>query len=256
MKNKKSIYFRKTFRRQNTLLEMILTLSMSLCSYPRLIIEVFIRKNFGERYFNLASAITVGIVLFIIPLLSLPGRSAETWIDVLKTNFLWYAYLAAFAFFSRKRWIEVRRNPSVFDFGTYSLSAGEGYNFFFTLKPGDVPATPRSVEIFWEPILFFISGIALLAMGQSLGLLLTVSSIIYSLSYMAMYKMGDDFIMDLIDNKIMADMTRNIIVLNHGPEKTKGARFYGRKPQDPALREIIANEMIEDDDDEAPLTAA
>ena len=53
----KETYFRTMFKRQNVVKNFIISLFESSTSFGRLIIEVFIRKNMGRRYFKLSGAI-------------------------------------------------------------------------------------------------------------------------------------------------------------------------------------------------------
>ena len=65
---KKNLYFRSVFRRKNVIKEAILDLFLSTCSVPRLLLEVFIRTNMGERYFSFSTAIIATTVLAILPI--------------------------------------------------------------------------------------------------------------------------------------------------------------------------------------------
>lgn len=243
---KTSIFYHATFQRINRLKNFILNYAYMLCSYPRLIIEVFIRKNFGERYFNLSSAITAIVVMAYLPFHLDPHRDySEVWFKILKENFLWYAYLAGFIYCSWLRWQEVRRNPSVFDFARFSESPGEINPIFSIMtKPGATPNL-RLIEIVLEPLPFFIGGIILTQLGQSLGTLLTVCSIFYSLSYWQAYRIGDNMIMDLIDEVIFAEELENIMVFKQPSSKTRGVRFHAELPSDLLLSQKLVDNSWE-----------
>jgi len=60
---KKNLYFRHHYARKNDLMEFCHELFFKLSSYPRMIAEVTLRKNFGRRYFSLAMAFTIGAIL-------------------------------------------------------------------------------------------------------------------------------------------------------------------------------------------------
>ncbi|CAG5011145.1 hypothetical protein DYBT9275_04891 [Dyadobacter sp. CECT 9275] len=57
---KTNLYYRAVFRRQSMLNEFVMDFFLYFCSYPRLMLEVFVRKNFGERYFSFFSALMIG----------------------------------------------------------------------------------------------------------------------------------------------------------------------------------------------------
>src|SRR5580698_10190152 len=77
---KKNLYYRDTLRRENMLKVFILSLFSLFASYPRLLLEVFIRKNFGARYFKLSSALTVAFLLAFVPYLWV--KIATVWFRV------------------------------------------------------------------------------------------------------------------------------------------------------------------------------
>ena len=54
----KNLYYRTVFMRVNSIKEIILGFFLAIASYPRMLLEVFTRKNMGERYFSLATAYT------------------------------------------------------------------------------------------------------------------------------------------------------------------------------------------------------
>src|SRR6056297_2426434 len=55
-------YFRKVYRRFSIKL-ILLSFFYQISSWPRLVIEVFIRKNMGERYFSIGQSIIVFLIL-------------------------------------------------------------------------------------------------------------------------------------------------------------------------------------------------
>lgn len=254
---KKNLYYRTVFRRKNIVKEFLSDVFFTGASYPRLLLEVFIRKNFGERYFSFASVITVSVVLAIFPagvkqIMSLMsgygsyggygggGSSSDFW----SKYATWYLFLIAFVYYGFKRRQEVKRNPSVFDFERFSLHTGDLHPSLSNLQIFG-SATPRQVEIIYEPGLFFIIGIVLILMGQKLGALLLLSSICYSLSYWGAYRRGDEFIMDKIDEMILNEEMENAFVHDMSTDKTRGVRFYAKKPNGEELRRKVSEAIIE-----------
>ena len=55
-------------RRDNIILTALVGLGFALAKYPSIIIEVFYRKKFGERYFTLASSVFIFLLLLLISL--------------------------------------------------------------------------------------------------------------------------------------------------------------------------------------------
>lgn len=247
---KKNLYYRTVFKRSNALKEGLLAFFLAFCSWPRLLLEVFIRKNFGERYFSFAAAMTIGGILALLPLIYLETmscvfRSSEgmTFIGHFAT---WYIYLAAFLYMCFQRREEIKHLPSVFDFGRFSLSTGEIHPWFLGLRFNGEPATIRTIEIWLEPIPFALGGFGLWASGQPIGFIILVSSIFYSLSYAGAYHQGDHFIMDKIDEMICNEELVNAFVEGRESSETRGVSFYGRRPADLETRRRLAETFVEE----------
>lgn len=249
---KKNLYYKEVFQRRSLTMEWLLDLFLSFASWPRMLLEVFIRKNFGERYFSALSAIYILIVFSIIPFLTggwSLGFGGRSFMDVIVDNIFWYLYLATFIGMCIVRGREIQRLPSVFDFGRFSMSAGQILPFFYTIKLGGKRADTRIIETLLEPALFFVIGILFCLIGQSVGVLLLVSSIMYSLSYVAAYHKGDNFIMDKIDMIICNEELVSAFVDDLDTSKTRGVHYYGRKPADPETRRQLAKGFIEEKED-------
>ncbi|MFD1000203.1 hypothetical protein ACFQ21_12850 [Ohtaekwangia kribbensis] len=223
-----------------------------MSSYPRLLLEVFIRKNFGERYFSFSKAILLSIILVIVPLLLSGGLFFFSRNSHLVTGtFLmfyvtWYIFVAAFLYFSIIRWKEVKRNPSVFDFEKFSLYTGDIDPRFYNFKIKGVTPTPRTVETIYEPAIFLIAGIVCFLFAQPIGLLLISCSILYHFSYKGAYRLGDEFVMDKMDEMILNEEMFDSFVEGKDSSETRGVRFYGRRPADENVRTKIVSSFTEE----------
>ena len=245
---KKNLYYQIMYRRGNFIKEFILGLFMGISSWLRLLLEVFIRKNMGERYFSFSSSIIVAVLLALLPF-----QIAEVhrffsgdfsfW-QVIGRNILWYLYLIAFLYHADLRRREVKRLPSVFDFARFSLSTGNIHPQFYNFSIDGTTPSVRTIETLLEPAFFFIIGLLLAIIGQSLGILLIVCSIIYSLSYVAAYHLGDNFVMDTIDEMICNEELVAAFVEGRDPSQTRGFNPYGRKPSDPEMRRRVVDDMM------------
>lgn len=236
---KKNLYFHSVMSRRNVIKDVIFKFFLGICSWPRLVLEVpFLRKNMGERYFTLASAISVGVLLIVIPFVGNIGRYSPSVFDIITDNWLWYGFVAAFGYFSCLRYKEVKRQPSVFDFERYSLSEGEMLPWFNNLG-----FQLRFTEIFIEPLAGVVPGILLLLFGQSLlGGMLTACGIIYSISKAGAWYQGDHFVMDKIDEMICNEELRKSLVDNEEP--ARGTTFRSKFPDKQELREQLAGAII------------
>lgn len=252
---KKSIYFRTVFQRKNIIKDFLLRLFLSIASYPRMVLEVFIRRNFGERYFSFATAITIFVILLILPAIfsdfQFNSYRFEGW-EMINDNKLWYIFACSFLYVSYQRRLEIKRLPSVFDFERFTLYAGLLHPVLLDTLFKKRSFTIREIEIFIEPLFFLIIGIFFGLIGQvSLSILIISCSIIYSLSYSAQYYFGDQFIMDKIDEMIASEEMVNSFVYDVDPSKTRGFYAFGRKPASEEKRQNLYDNYMSDDDDDA-----
>lgn len=252
---KKNLYYRTIFGRGNRLKESILLFFYAFGSWPRLLLEVFTRKNFGERYFSFMSACMLMAFLAFCPLVVegaihlfiYRGFNTRFHIDSFLLNYItWYLFLWGFLYMCLKRDEEIKRLPSVFDFARFSLSTGEINPQILAFKWRGKSVDIRTIETLVEPALFFFIGLFLSVWGQRLGALLIVCSISYSLSYMAAYMLGDHFIMDKIDEMICSEEMVASFVEGRNPSETRGVPFYGRRPTDPETRRKLADMFMTD----------
>ncbi|UAY53184.1 hypothetical protein [Ferruginibacter albus] len=241
----KEMFYRHRFGRKNLLMGYLLTFFLMLSSYPRLLLEVFIRKDFGERYFKMISAITVAFILFAIPAKFAAKMYRHDGLSTALFHYgTWYLFIVYFLFVSYGHHQKIKRNPSVFDFAKFSVYSGTLNPKFYepVLGSRQMKFNRRQVETIVEPALFFLIGIALWIMQQKLGILLVVSSIIYSLGYAAEYVAGDNYIMNMIDQKIFNQRLERNFVFDE--EMTDCENFRGRKPSSENLRRQLLSSMM------------
>lgn len=246
---KKSLYYRIILRRNNGV-GVLLMMFFAVSSIPRLLLEVFIRKDFGERYFSFSLAIIVTIVLAGWPLM--PSGFGHYYMGKADNSLVpyitWYIYLAAFLYFCVKHQRDLRRNPSVFDFGKFSLYSGKISPGFYNIQFPDRKTDIRRIECLLEPGLFFVAGFFLYMFGQALGSLLMACGIIYSLGYVAAYAVGDNFIMDQIDQIILGEEMEKVFMDDADESETRGIRDHSRKPENRELRRRVFEHMTKEDD--------
>jgi hypothetical protein len=245
-------YFHAVFRRNNVIKTFILDSALKIASYPRLIIEVFIRRNFGRRYFKLSSVITVTFLLFFVPFLmqAILSFSASYNYEYQRQVFwqyhrLYYFFIPVFLGFGIYRWFEMKRNKSRNDFNSFSLYTGDRLLLFDNLIVTNKRITDRLVDTIIEPAPFVIVGIILMLFNQRLGDMLFISGLLYGLSYAAQYKIGDDFIMDKTDEIILNEEMENVFVNDQKPDKSRGVRFYTTKPDSKSLRRKLVSTFAE-----------
>lgn len=250
---KKNLYYRTVFRRHNVIKEAFLGFFLAFCSWPRLVLEVFLRRNLGERYFSFSSAIIIAVLMAIVPLLT-SAFLERVGHPLSQTAFLgyyttWYGFIVAFLYQSYQRNEEIKRLPSVYDFERFSLSTGWIHPWFMNLEFLGKKGDERQIATLLEPGFCFAIGLGLSLLSQPVGSILTFCSIFYSISYLAAYHNGDHFVMDKIDEMIANEELVNSFVEGRTPDETRGFSFYGRKPADPDLRRQLVDTFMVDEDD-------
>lgn len=207
----------------------------------------------------MASAITVAVITFLLPIFkNLPllfmNSGMRSYIPISSpwayykdlNGIIWLAFVIAFVVLCIRRREEQKREPSVFDFKKYSLYSGDLNPFFSTAfgKSWNV----RKIETLLEPGLFFCAGLILSFLGFGLGILLIVSSIFYSLGYVASYYEGDNWVMDKIDKIILSEDMHDVFV--KGRQKSdRGVRFDWLKPNSEGNREALFNSVTGAEDE-------
>lgn len=251
--------------RANLLKGYIMNLLTFFYGPHRLLLEVFIRKNFGERYFKFSSAITVAIFLSLLPFLITTmqktshahhifsgglGLGSEAtayepnWIAFIS----WYIFIALFLYVSVKHWRAQRPSKSRFDFSKYSLYDGDLDERFFQWKFSFIETNVRTVECFFEPAPFFISGLFLVLIGQYLGYLLIISSTVYALSYINAYEQGDNYMLGILDQRILDEEFERVFVEGIEGKDARGINFRATVPGDKESRKQLLPYLTGQDD--------
>lgn len=238
-------YFATVVKRTNAVKVAFLTIFLVIGSWPSALLEVFTRKNFGERHFSLALNLFLACLLAAFPFIT--GRYFSSIGDIISDNFTWFACIIAFLIFSFKREIEIKRNAGTYDFDVYSLSSGEINPWFYQLRPFGIKANTRHICLYYEPGLFFLVGVVLALLSQKIGYVLIVSSVIYSLNWAARYYLGSQFILDTNDERIANQEMVKTFVEDLTPDQTRGFQVHARRPKTYEMRRKIVESMIDEE---------
>ncbi|OOQ57399.1 hypothetical protein BC343_14970 [Mucilaginibacter pedocola] len=230
-----------TFGRMNVLKRYVLVFFFGISSFPRLLLEVHLRKNFGYRYFKSISALTIGIPMLIYPIAVGFGTvdSFKGFLDYLLHYASWFGFMALFAYACVKRQHEVTHEPGVYDFAKVSDYSGDRNPILENLILFGKPVTTKMVITLIEPGIFFFIGLGLIIFKQPIGGVLLVCSIMYSLCYFGAIYLADESMMDTIDDIIRQEELANVIVKGRGPEKTRGFEMFCDFPESVDLRQKI-----------------
>lgn len=239
-------YYATVYGRTNKLKNGLLSFFFGISSMPRLLAEVFLRRDLGRQYFSLFHCVIWAILLLVLPFI-LPSDYNHSWYQPILKHWGWYLFLLAFCKFSWKRHKECKRPWGYFDFNHFSKSSGKRLpqveNFKFLGKPVNV----RAMDVYVEPLLITAVGLFSLLVGQwMLGTLLTICAGIYSLSYRAAYQTGRNSSLEDIDRDIANRWITNTF-LNDQPQ-TSNFNFYGPKPSSSEVRKGFADLLGKEDE--------
>ncbi|TFF36173.1 hypothetical protein [Mucilaginibacter psychrotolerans] len=249
---KTNLYYKTVFKRKEVAKDVSLIAFLFIVSWPRLLLEVFVRKNFGERYFSLTTVIFLSIVLFFIPIgidkASHFYSGDSSTISIIFKNITWYLFLAGLLYVSFKRQKEIARETGTFDFAKFSAYDGDIHPMFNNIEIKGKKVTRRQICILVEPAFFLAIGIILALCVQKLGILIIFCSLCYALGYKADYIRGDHFILDTIDEMICNEEMVESFVHGRGPEETRGFEMRGNAgPSSEEFRKQIIDNLTDEE---------
>ena len=209
-------------------------LIFKLSSYPSYIVEVFLRKNFGERYYTFSIAIIISIAM-LFPML-LEGNLR---------NFLgipWLVFTLAFLYKSIRHRMEFRRFGTSYNFDRYSYSDGEIHPFFWNFFGKEilgVKVTRYLIHVLIEPGLPIIIGLFLTAIPftRGTGILILISGVLFCYRNIMKAYAARDYILDIIDEQIVMHGKHDVLMEEKPKNETKGLSFPIELPSNKLLRE-------------------
>jgi len=247
----KNTYYRQVYGRINMSQVFLNNFFFKCSGYPRMMLEVFIRKDFGERYFSWSKSLWATFLLLVGPLFYHLNQWGATWGGFFSQFTTWYLYTAVFTYACYRHRQSVKHTPGVFDFARFSLSSGKTLPVFKTIQLptwlSKDKTSIRRVETLFEPLAFFIPGLLLYTGRQPLGLLLMVCAVIYAMSYVLAYKAGDIFVMNKIDEMICNEELKKTFVDGMDQEGGRGFTLRSRRPVDAERRQELLPTMLPDE---------
>lgn len=246
---KKNLYYIVVFKRTNMIKAAILGFFLAIASWPRLILEVFLRRGMGQRYYSLATSITLFILMLFgsnMPHYSYySGWSYPHFSETIQRNPSLTLFAFAFMAMSIRRYREIKNEPGVFDFAKFSQYSGDILPFFYDLKLFGLTPTRKVISTIYEPLAGLLPGIVLTIFHSPVGLLLIICSIIYSISYYGAHYAGDQFLMDRIDEILFNEDITETLVEGTKPDDGRGVEFFGTSPSSKSFRRVLADTMTE-----------
>lgn len=248
---KRNLYYLTIFKRVNVMKAFILTFFLLIASWPRLILEIFLRRRMGQRYMSLASCVTLFVLMFFgtnLPHYSpYGGWSFPHLTESFDRNPSLSIFAIAFLAMSIMRYLEIRREPGVFDFAKFSLYSGDILPIFYKIEINGIAPTRKLIATIYELLAGILVGVILTTFDSPVGALLIVCSVIYSLSYFGAHYQGDQFLMDKIDEMLCNEDLTETLVNGKRPEDGRGVEFFGTVPENKGFRRVLADSMTENE---------
>jgi hypothetical protein len=241
----KNDFYTAVFGRHNVIKKFIYQIFISIASWPRLLLEVFVRQEFGQRYFSFSTACILTTMLSAVPYVATRFTSYGN-VDFFKMvidNVAWYIFLGAFMYCCVKRRQEIKRRGKLYSMKYFSLSAGKPNPKIDYYSLFGKNATSYRIVTTLEPAIFLILGILLLIASQKLlGITLIVCSVIYAISWRAQFALSHEYFLDWFDSGICDNEVMNQIT---GKKNKTGFDAFTKE----SLDVDDANKIFENEDE-------
>lgn len=251
-KGKHNIFRKVSGRSVNYFYDFFLGFFLGFSSWPSSIIEVFMRRQFGERYFTLFTGLSIFTLMMII------------WYSLAKywdagTEISWGLFAFIYLGQSIRHRLEIKKFGSTYDFDRYSISEGYYHEFWNKIIGNEyygIKITHYRFYVYLEPLLPFLVGLFFFAnpFTRIVGTLIMISSLFFCLRHFAKTHTARNHILDDIDDMICQQHHEDVLLEQLPAEETKGLWFPMELPQDRDLRQKLSDYMkrdyeIDPDDD-------
>lgn len=183
-------------------------------------VEVFIRKDFGVRYFDLLGATGAGLTLFVVLMIAASQLKENMQVG----NAILGLYLLAYVITALVHIHLAKRRKRVI----HSWYSGEPLLYSWILK--DI-AWPRIEEhhtkLYAEPILVFFLAMPIAVISPQLSIWLTFSSMCMFVRGQRALRASREKYLDMVDAQIEAEAMAEVIKGIKQPYETKGVECWG-----------------------------
>lgn len=177
-----------------------------------------------------------------------PSQSPEVQYNQGLDSAVWVAFYISYIALLYIRRGEAIKSRTSSESARFSYSDGDSLVVAW-LKSKNINLSVRSIEIYIEPLLFISIGLLLHFIGSTLGIPIIVCGLFYSYSFMYAYQIGDDFVLDKMDEMIVNKNLKEVFCSEDSDLTINGFRYRGIKPFSPEEREEISNNLFSDEDD-------
>ncbi len=192
------------------------------CTWYRVLIEVFLKSNFGRNYFSFKYALKIWLNLIFFPIgilaviyfiiFSLGNDPVDiswgtSFSFLFKTGFItWYIFSFTFLYFSYKRYRALEKSH-IINFKKLSGYRGDFNDLLTNFIERKLKRSWnfRQMETIYEPMVFGILGALLIVFGEFIGYLLIYAAYKYHVLYKRAFKVGDNHLQGIADRLQMQE---------------------------------------------------
>ena len=234
---KRNIFIEIHQGRNNFALEFFTGLFMIFASHASAIVEVFLRRRFGERYITIAQSIGLFFVIILV-LGYLPFRMSTG------AGYFIFLFSLTFLILSIAHRMEIKRYGTAYDFKRFSLSDGEIAPFWWKIIGKEylgVKVTNYLVHVLLEPAIPIIIGLILMFTDftKAVGVLLFFCGFIFGIRNFVKAQQGRNWVLDNIDKKISNEMKYDVFIGRKPKKDTKGVYLPIELPDDEETRQAL-----------------
>ena len=216
----------------------------SLSSWPASIIEAFMRRKFGERYFTLSTCLSIFIIMLIGGVAMADKIGYAYFIT-------WFIFAGIYLWFSIRHRLEIKKYGTAYDFERFSLCDGRIHKFWWQIigkEYGGIKVNRYLVHVLLEPAVPVLVGFILIAnpYTRAVGTLLMVCGILFAFRSFVKAQSARNSVLDIIDDQITAQYQREVIMEEKPMEETAGLYLPIELPTNPELRGKIADHLEAD----------
>jgi len=261
---KRNIFIETHTGRTNIVRQILVDIFMLFASPGSAIVEVFLRRKFGERYITLSQSLGIFLVFSVLfPVIyswytdftqafgaAFGETSYRNSSGIEGASFVFLVlFMLAFLGMSIYHRLEIKRYGTAYDLKRFSLSDGEILPFWWNIigkKIGPIKITTHLVKILLEPLVPIVLGLFLtfIPLTKPVGVLLLVSGLLFMLKNFNMAQKGRDWVLDNIDKQISNQMRYDVFIGRKPKKDTKGVYLPMDLPEDPEVVQSLY-EMVD-----------
>ncbi len=193
-------------------MQSFLSLWTSALRFFSLSLEIFFRKNFGDRYFNLGALVAVGVILYVYTnvfcLVQITASAVILRKTTLPIHLFTYAVITAGIV---QLWLIYKRNKR--EERIYSWYSGDSFL-------SSLPVSPHVLQMYIEPGLAFVIGHYFIQ-DMILSDWVEIASISMFLVRRQEWSKLENFIHDTLDREIETKYLQEAVLERQSPDKTE-----------------------------------